>query len=63
MTKKATRKPASKRMGRPPTHPTPVGLSLLPDTLKALDTYAKREGLARSMAARRVIEEFFEGRE
>jgi hypothetical protein len=50
----------SKRMGRPRTEPTQVGLTLLPDTLASLDKFAAREGLTRGMAARRIIELFFE---
>ena len=42
--------------GRPRSHPTAVGLSLLPDYLKRLDAYAAKEELSRSMAARRLIE-------
>lgn len=52
--------PKKKRMGRPRTNPTQVRLTLLPEALAALDAYAKREGMTRHMAARRVIETFFE---
>jgi hypothetical protein len=55
-------KPRSKkrpRIGRPPTNPTQVRLTLLPDALASLDAYAKRNGLTRAMAARQAIEAFF----
>jgi uncharacterized membrane protein len=57
---KAKKSPRKKRMGRPPTNPTQVGLTLLPATLERLDAYAEQEGLNRHQAARRIIELFFE---
>jgi Ribbon-helix-helix protein, copG family len=56
----AKKSPPKKRMGRPPTGPVQVGLTLLPETLESLDAYAEREGLSRHKAARRIIELFFE---
>jgi hypothetical protein len=58
---RAKKSPLKKRIGRPATHPTPVGLSLLPEALAALDRFAKREGLSRAMAARWIIEAWVGG--
>jgi hypothetical protein len=62
MVKKTKPKKAlpKKRMGRPPTGPVQIGLTLLPETLESLDTYAEQNGLSRHKAARRIIELFFE---
>jgi hypothetical protein len=44
-------------LGRPPTFPTPIGLSLLPPELEKLDLFASNAGgLSRAMAARWIIE-------
>jgi hypothetical protein len=59
--KLTTKRPVpKKRRGRPRTEPTQVGLTLLPSTLMSLDRFAAQEGLTRGMAARRIIELFFE---
>lgn len=46
-------------MGRPRTNPTHVGLTLLPDTLAALERYAAKQGTSKMMAARHILEAFF----
>lgn len=51
--------PAKKRLGRPRTSPTQVGLTLLPETLARLDRFAAKKGMTRTMAARRIVEAFF----